>query len=990
MRKKLLLILTTNFLFAHQNYELNTIEVNANNIDPKEKKIGKILKSNQILSKEQVADSKDLVKYETGVSVVESGRFGTSGYTIRGVDENRVAIMIDGLSQAQTISSQGFNELFMGYGNFNNTRNGVEIETLKQATIQKGADSVKVGSGALGGSVIFETKDARDYLLDKNWFYAFKTGYADKNYEFFTSHTLAAKAKWFDLLVVRTDRNSHQIKNYDYHKYDETVGKTRKKADPYKIKKDSTLIKISFNPNQTNRITFMSDTYDVSSRGHDFSYSLTPSNLTGTVKSIDGLRFTDDKIKRKNFSISFENYDENLFYDLMKITFSNQKITVRARTDEKCQDKENCLDLRNPAGINVKNGKIVDKFGGEFKVEGSGLNRVIIDSKANKYSSDYFDYYSLIGSDKIWYDCSIFNCDALEVDITDSYAKPTGQKATINLNLRQKDETSGKIYGAYDWDSLDPNTRPKYWEAKKYAVLMPRSKGYLDRSWKERDLNTNTKQINFDFVKEFEIYSTKHNLEYGGLFLKEEKEMINKSGYDGSDAKWWAQPFQGIKNGKGIKCGVSGGYNGFACPVYEINSFLIPVETKDHALYFKNYIKFNDYIALDLAYRFDKTKYKTKYNPKISPKIPDGMVENLFIAPNLLPDKIEDFTGGKPWWQTGMTFEEYKEKMKIIQKNKLHNEKEIKQNAQKNIEYFSKSKDYSNNSYLFGIDLDPLEFLRVQLKYSKAFRNPTSDELYFTYKHPDFTVVPNWNLSSEIAKTKELSTTLYDNLGYFTLSIFESKYDNFIDLAYIGAENFQIGSTQRVNFYKYQNINRESAKVNGYEIDAMLNLGEILDYFLGFHLGFKQTYQKGKFKDEDNKIRPINAIDPKKSIYSLGYITKNQKYGFDFYLTQVSQKKAEDTYNMYWKQDKNQQQEIKHRSDKYTILDFIAFAKPIDNLTLTFGAYNITNKKYLSWSSARSIREFGTTNLIDKKTGGGIERFYEPGRNLKFTFEYNW
>ena len=79
MGKKLLLILTTNFLFAHQNYELNTIEVNANTIDPREKKIGKTLKSNQILSKEQVADSKDLVKYETGVSVVESGRFGTSG-----------------------------------------------------------------------------------------------------------------------------------------------------------------------------------------------------------------------------------------------------------------------------------------------------------------------------------------------------------------------------------------------------------------------------------------------------------------------------------------------------------------------------------------------------------------------------------------------------------------------------------------------------------------------------------------------------------------------------------------------------------------------------------------------------------------------------------------------------------------------------------------------------------------------------------------------
>ena len=71
------------------------------------------------------------------------------------------------MHQAETISSQGFKELFEGYGNFNNTRNTAEIETLKQVTIRKGADSLKSGSGALGGSVSFDTKDARDYLLNK-------------------------------------------------------------------------------------------------------------------------------------------------------------------------------------------------------------------------------------------------------------------------------------------------------------------------------------------------------------------------------------------------------------------------------------------------------------------------------------------------------------------------------------------------------------------------------------------------------------------------------------------------------------------------------------------------------------------------------------------------------------------------------------------------------------------------------------------------------
>nr|WP_277868655.1 TonB-dependent receptor plug domain-containing protein [Haemophilus influenzae] len=47
------------------------------------------------------------MRYETGITVVEAGRFGNSGFAVRGVEENRVAVQIDGLHQAETISSQG-------------------------------------------------------------------------------------------------------------------------------------------------------------------------------------------------------------------------------------------------------------------------------------------------------------------------------------------------------------------------------------------------------------------------------------------------------------------------------------------------------------------------------------------------------------------------------------------------------------------------------------------------------------------------------------------------------------------------------------------------------------------------------------------------------------------------------------------------------------------------------------------------------------------
>ncbi|HHF3483361.1 TPA: TonB-dependent receptor plug domain-containing protein, partial [Haemophilus influenzae] len=65
------------------------------------------VKTAKTLEREQANNIKDIVKYETGVTVVEAGRFGQSGFAIRGVDENRVAITVDGVAQAETLSSQG-------------------------------------------------------------------------------------------------------------------------------------------------------------------------------------------------------------------------------------------------------------------------------------------------------------------------------------------------------------------------------------------------------------------------------------------------------------------------------------------------------------------------------------------------------------------------------------------------------------------------------------------------------------------------------------------------------------------------------------------------------------------------------------------------------------------------------------------------------------------------------------------------------------------
>ncbi|WP_297959278.1 TonB-dependent receptor plug domain-containing protein, partial [uncultured Campylobacter sp.] len=336
--------------------------------DPLTKKVGETKKSAKQLTKEQVSDSRDMVRHETGVSVVESGRFGASGYSIRGVDENRVDISIDGLRQAETLSSQGFKDLFEGYGNFNNTRNGVEVENVRQVDITKGADSVKRGSGALGGSVAFETKDARDYLTEKDWYYGFKRGYQSADRQNWQSHAAAVRFKWFDLLAIHTDREGHELKNWGYKKYDPTViRKVREKPDPYRIYKKSTLVKFGFQPTDTDRFSLGYDKSNIKSEGIDWSNQFALYNTQTPWGALtNDIRHTNDRSERKNYSFTYENFDETPLWDSLKFSYNKQHIKLKARTDEYCEG-DNCAGISNPAGLHLENGKLVDKYGGELK-----------------------------------------------------------------------------------------------------------------------------------------------------------------------------------------------------------------------------------------------------------------------------------------------------------------------------------------------------------------------------------------------------------------------------------------------------------------------------------------------------------------------------------------------------------------------------------------------------------------------------------------------
>ncbi|WP_108044364.1 TonB-dependent hemoglobin/transferrin/lactoferrin family receptor [Neisseria cinerea] len=309
------------------------------------------------------------------------------------------------------------------------------------------------------------------------------------------------------------------------------------------------------------------------------------------------------------------------------------------------------------------------------------------------------------------------------------------------------------------------------------------------------------------------------------------------------------------------------------------------------------------------------------------------------------------------------------------------------------IPYLGSERKHSGFSYGLGLDWKFTPHLNLLAKYSTGFRAPTSDETWLLFPHPDFYLKANPNLKAETAKNFELGLAGSGKAGNFKLSGFQTRYRNFIELTYMGVSSDNPNSpnyapisdgTALVSSPVWQNQNRSSAWAKGLEFNGTWNLDSI-GLPQGTHAGINVSYIKGKAKQTNGQETPINALSPWSAVYNLGYDAPSKRWGINAYLTHTAAKKPSDT--VHSSDDLNNPWPFAKHSKAYTLFDLTGYVNLGKYFTLRAGAYNIGNKKYYTWESLRSIREFGTVNRVDNKTHAGIQRFTSPGRSYNLTLE---
>ncbi len=255
------------------------------------------------IQEQMIRDTRDLVRYSSDVGVSDDGR-RMKGFAMRGVEDNRVGISIDGVA----LPSSEENSLYARYGNFNNSRLSIDTEMVKGVDITKGADSFESGSGSLGGNVNYRTLDARDIVLpEQNFGALLRSGYASKNREWANTAGFGYAGNVFDAVVLYSRRHGHEMKSRggdvvdfvgsgELDKQDKAErGSARIHPDPSRHNNHSYLVKLGWQPTDSHRFGFSVNGQNNSNYTYEKTYSLT-----------GYWREADDVQKRTNINLNHE------------------------------------------------------------------------------------------------------------------------------------------------------------------------------------------------------------------------------------------------------------------------------------------------------------------------------------------------------------------------------------------------------------------------------------------------------------------------------------------------------------------------------------------------------------------------------------------------------------------------------------------------------------------------------------------------------------
>jgi hemoglobin/transferrin/lactoferrin receptor protein len=202
---------------------------------------------------QQPVDATALVADEPDVAVSrDRRRFGATNFNIRGIEDNRVLMLVDGVRLPDYYSRGGPSNISTA------TRDMPEQDFLKRVEIVRGPASSLYGSDAIGGVVSFVTKDASDFITQGKTVggeLVLHAASADQSWG--TTGSVAAKGETVEALLMVSRREGHELGNQGDV---DTVSVSRTAPNPQDNTATATLAKLGWTPSAEHRFTLAHET----------------------------------------------------------------------------------------------------------------------------------------------------------------------------------------------------------------------------------------------------------------------------------------------------------------------------------------------------------------------------------------------------------------------------------------------------------------------------------------------------------------------------------------------------------------------------------------------------------------------------------------------------------------------------------------------------------------------------------------------------------
>ncbi|KNC17622.1 TonB-dependent receptor [Pantoea sp. RIT-PI-b] len=300
-------------------------------------------------------------------------------------------------------------------------------------------------------------------------------------------------------------------------------------------------------------------------------------------------------------------------------------------------------------------------------------------------------------------------------------------------------------------------------------------------------------------------------------------------------------------------------------------------------------------------------------------------------------------------------------------------------------------------SLTFQYDLTPA--LTTYLQYKRGVQFPTTSQLYGSWNlgssyagSAQYALIGNTDLKTETSNNFEWGLKGQATEGVtVNTSVFYNQYKNFIAYTrYRRATNPERFVNVPSNIYtSYQAENRDKAYIYGAEISTKVNYGTWFSQVDGLSSTFALGYNEGKSKSSysGDKYIDLDSVAPLKAIVGLAWDDKARGYGAALTATFVKGKQAtatnRESYTNAGTPITDSTTEYM-RVPGYGMVDATAYWQATNNVKLSGGIYNITDRKYWDYTSSRTLTSSNDQERNDINLAVMPGRTFQLGVNVDF------